>query len=162
MKSRTSSFREIQILSGRRSLPAVRSKTGRGPLPPQKMFVQRLLPIQIDRRAALAGRTGDKIHIEVTSRSSPRSAIRAITPEFRPLQLSSPGSTDFSEVFMPCPGLTSRHSLAYGNADPARPDAFELPDIAHRRTAKWRRSVFLIPFDPRRPPAGTRGASVAP
>jgi hypothetical protein len=38
------------------------------------MFVQRLLPIQIDRRAALAGRTGSgKIHIEVTGRSSPRS-----------------------------------------------------------------------------------------
>ena len=44
--------------------------------------------------------------------------VQAMPPELSPRQLFSVGSTDFSEVFTPYSGLTSRHSLAYVERGP--------------------------------------------
>jgi hypothetical protein len=75
-----------------------------------------LLPLQVDRRRAIADRVGNvKIRSEAAGRSSPSAGANpGNSPEFSPRQLFSPGSTDFSEVFTPCAGHTRGDCIAYG------------------------------------------------
>src|SRR5580704_19571583 len=140
MENRRSDFREFQIFSCAGSWPAVCAQTGRQPrLSLKTLFLQSLLPLQIARRRATAARKNSR-------RGSPPIAAETLAPmgailaEFRPRHFFSPRSQGFSEVFTLCQGLTSQHSLAYGNADRAMPNVFARPGMAHRRTGRWRRS----------------------
>jgi hypothetical protein len=111
-------FRHFQPL---RLAGRLRLKTRREPSQLQKIVYPETVT-DSDCRRAIADRVSNVQKFTPKyppDRRREAGAIRAITPSSGRVSSFHPDQPTFSEVFTLFPGLTSRHSLAYGNADAA-------------------------------------------